>query len=271
MITEINEVKKKLNAGLYKHVGLYGINDKPIVAINSRPEKYEENSKEVLNVLQNPEFSDGMYKIKLKVKYRGQGEEFLYTKGNNPTPQPMATNNLNIPPDFAAAMDHPAIKLQTEITRLELENEDLNRQIDELNQYVQELEEKISAQTLSEQPAPPSNFETAKSFLTELATMAAPLIDQHYALKAQQLEIERAKLSNYPTAPAPTYRAPEVKKEMELETKIKNWINSKQHDTELYNNLIAIYYNSSDLRKFAELLNEFNPDLYEEAKRAVGS
>lgn len=269
MITEINEVKKKLNAGLYKHVGLYGINDKPIVAINSRPEKYEENSKEVLNVLQNPEFSDGMYKIKLKVKYRGQGEEFLYTKGNNPTPQPMATNNLNIPPDFAAAMDHPAIKLQTEITRLELENEDLNRQIDELNQYVQELEEKISTQTLSEQPAPPSTFETAKSFLTELATMAAPLIDQHYNLKAQQLEIERAKLQNMAPA-APAVKKP-VNPTANIEQKIKLWIDSKQADTELYSNLIAIYFNSSDLQKFAELLNEFNPDLYEEAKRAVGS
>lgn len=269
MITEINEVKKKLNAGLYKHVGLYGINDKPIVAINSRPEKYEENSKEVLNVLQNPEFSDGMYKIKLKVKYRGQGEEFLYTKGNNPTPQPMATNNLNIPPDFAAAMDHPAIKLQTEITRLELENEDLNRQIDELNDYVKDLEEKISTQTLSEQPAPPSTFETAKSFLTELATMAAPLIDQHYNLKAQQLEIERAKLQSIvPAVPAPKKT---VNPTANIEQKIKLWIDSKQNDTELYSNLIAIYFNSSDLQKFAELLNEFNPDLYEEAKRAVGS
>jgi TolA-binding protein len=241
-----------------------------IVAINSKPEKYEDNAKQVLSVLQNPEFTDGTFKIKCKVKYRGETDEFLYNKGDKQTAQPMAQSNLNLPNDFAAAMDHPAIKLQTEITRLELENDDLNRQIEELNDYIKDLEEKISTQTLSEIPAPPSNFETAKSFLTELATMAAPLIDQHYALKAQQLEIERARLNSY-TPPAPSaYKAPEVKKEMQLETKIKNWINSKQNDTELYNNLIAIYYNSSDLRKFAELLNEFNPDLYDEAKRTVG-
>jgi len=269
MITEINEVKKKLNAGLYKHVGLYGYNDKPIVAINSKPEKYEENSKEVLSILQNPEFTDGTFKLKCKVKYRGTTDEFLYNKGDKPTQQPMAQSNLNLPNDFAAAMDHPAIKFQTEITRLALENEDLNRQIDELNDYVKELEEKISTQTLSEQPAPPSTFETAKSFLTELATMAAPLIDQHYNLKAQQLEIERAKLQNLPQV-APVQKPP-VNKTANIEQKIKLWIDSKQNDTELYNNLIAIYFNSSDLQKFAELLNDFNPDLYEEAKRAVGN
>jgi hypothetical protein len=270
MITEINELKKKLNAGLYNHCGLYSMQDKMIVAINSKPEKYDDNAKQILSVLQNPAFNDGTFKIKCKVKYRGDSDEIIFTKGDKPTAQPMTTSNLNLPNDFAAAMDHPAIKLQTEITRLELENDDLNRQIEELNDYIKDLEEKISTQTLSEIPAPPSNFETAKSFLTELATMAAPLIDQHYALKAQQLEIERARLNSYTPPPPSAYKAPEVKKEMELETKIKNWINSKQNDTELYNSLIAIYYNSSDLRKFAELLNEFNPDLYEEAKRTVG-
>ena len=266
MITEINEVKKKLNAGLYNHVGLYGYNDKPIVAINSKPEKYEQNAKEVLNVLQNPEFNDGIFKLKFKVKYRGECDEFIYNKGNKTTPQPMASSNLNIPPDFAAAMEHPAIKLQTEITRLELENEDLNRQIDELNEYIKELEEKISTQTLSEQPAPPSTFETAKSFLTELASMAAPLIDQHYQLKAQALEIERARLQN--TIPVTPKK--QINPISNIEQKIKVWIDSKQNDTELYNNLIAMYFNSADITKFAELLNEFNPDLYAEAKRTIG-
>jgi hypothetical protein len=269
MITEINELKKKLNAGLYHHCGLYSYQDKPLVAINSKPEKYEENTREILNVLQNPEFTDGMFKIRCKIKYRGQTDEFLYNKGDKPTPQPMAQSSLNLPHDFAAAMDHPAIKLQTEITRLELENEDLTRQIEELNDYIKDLEEKINTQTLSEQPAPPSTFETAKSFLTEIATMAAPIIDQHYALKAQQLEIERAKLQNLPQV-APVQK-PQVNKTAAIEQKIKLWIDSKQNDTELYSNLIAIYFNSSDLQKFAELLNEFNPDLYEEAKRAVGA
>jgi hypothetical protein len=38
----------------------------------------------------------------------------------------------------------------------------------------------------------------------------------------------------------------------------------------LFNNLMVLYYNSSDIQKFAELLNDFNTELYDECKRAVG-
>ena len=93
IITEINELKKKLNAGLYNHCGLYSMQDKMIVAINSKPEKYEDNAKQILSVLQNPEFNDGSFKVKCKVKYRGDTDEFIYTKGDKPTVQPMATSS----------------------------------------------------------------------------------------------------------------------------------------------------------------------------------
>lgn len=270
---EINELKKKLNAGIYNHCGLYSVNNKKIIPLNTKAEKYSDNVKNIINMLSNPEFNDGTYLVKCKVSYNtGSMDEYFISKGEkNETTQTVMNNTaLNLPHDFAAAMDHPAIKLQTEITRLELENEDLNRQIEELNEYVKDLEEKVNAQQLAELPQPPTAFESAKSFLTELATMAAPLIDQHYALKAQALEIERARINQQAPAPATNYRAPEVNKEKQLENKVKAWINSKANDTELFNNLTAIYYNSTDLQKFAELLNEFNSELYEECKRAVG-
>lgn len=273
MIT-IEELKNKLNAGIYKSCGLYTMGGQKIIGLNSRFDKYETNKKEILNALNNPEFTDGLYLIKCKVTYTGgKCDEFTFNKGNikaTNNPQPMNNNTtLNIPQDFAAAMEHPAVKLSAQITELEIENEALQQQIEELNEYVKELEEKVNAQTLSEIPQPPTAFESAKSFLTELATMAAPLIDQHYQLKAQQLEIEKARLNVKPSAPAQAYQAPEVKKEIELEQKVKNWINSKTNDTELFNNLTAIYLNSPNLQTFAELLNEYNPAIYEECKQAV--
>lgn len=268
---EINELKKKLNAGIYNHCGLYTLDGKKIIPLNTKAEKYSDNVKNILNMLSNPEFNDGNYLAKYKVTYNGTTEQDFVSKGerNETTPQVMNNTALNLPHDFAAAMDHPAIKLQTEITRLELENDDLNRQIEELNEYVKELEEKVNAQQLAELPQPPSALDSAKSFLTELATMAAPLIDQHYQLKAQALEIERAKLQQAPK-PASVQRSLEVNQEKALENKVKAWINSKADDNELFNNLTAIYYNSQDLQKFAELLNEYNPNLYAECKRAVG-
>lgn len=270
---EINEIQAKLNGDIYKHCALYSAQNKVIVPYNGQRNKinYVDNGKKIINLLNNPELLDGTYIVKCKQVYQGGNiDEFFYQKGNKQTnDKPMNNNSssaLNLPHDFAEAMQHPAIKLQTEITRLELENEDLNRQIEELNEYVQELESKISTQQLAEIPTPPSALETAKGFLTELATMAAPLIDQHYQLKAQALEIERQKLNK----PQPQqYRTPEVAKELNLEQKIKAWINSKNHDTELFNNLTAIYYNSADIQKFAELLNEFNPEIYENCKQAI--
>jgi chromosome segregation ATPase len=183
----------------------------------------------------------------------------------------MQTNSLNIPFDFSAAMQHPAVKLQADITRLELENEDLNRQIEELNEYIGELEEKLKNVQLSELPKEPTTFETAKSFLSELVSFGAPLLDKHFELKQQQLEIERMKAQqNRPAVQSNNYQAPEVKKELELQNKVKAWIESKSEDKELYDSLTAIYYNSSSLAKFAELLNNFNNELYEECKRQVG-
>jgi hypothetical protein len=173
---------------------------------------------------------------------------------------------------LAQAINHPAVKLQADITRLELENEDLQRQIEELNEYIGELEQKLTDQTLSEAPKEPSTFDAAKSFLTELVSFGAPLLDKHFELKQQQLEIERARINRQQSAaPAPNaYQAPEVKKERQIEQKVKAWIDAQSDNEELYNNLIVLYYNSSDLGKFAERLNEFNPELYDQCKRAVG-
>jgi len=137
-------------------------------------------------------------------------------------------------------------------------------------EIIVELEEKLKNVQLSELPKEPTTFETAKSFLSELVSFGAPLLDKHFELKQQQLEIERMKAQgSKPAVQAPNYQAPEVKKELELENKVKAWIESKSEDQELYNSLIAIYYNSGNITKFAELLNNFNNELYEECKRQV--
>ena len=150
---------------------------------------------------------------------------------------------------------------------MELTNKDLERQIDELNEYIADLEGKLSEVQLSELPKEPTTMETAKSFIEQLVSFGAPLLDKHFQLKQEQLEIERMKFgARTPSA----YQAPEVKKEKNIETKVKEWIATKSDNEEVYNNLTAIYYNSSDIGKFAELLNNYNNDLYNECKQYVG-
>jgi hypothetical protein len=271
----ISELKKVLSGDIYRHVGLYTADGQKIKPFNTKIAAYPDQVKDILNFLQSDIVDPGIYIVKLKKAYSGAAVDYAINKGNVELKETetvtMQTNSLNIPFDFSAAMQHPAVKLQADITRLELENEDLNRQIEELNEYIGELEEKLKNVQLSELPKEPTAFEHAKSFLSELVSFGAPLLDKHFELKQQQLEIERIRAQgSKPAVQAPNYRAPEVKKELELENKVKAWIESKSEDQELYNSLIAIYYNSGSLTKFAELLNNFNKELYEECKRQVG-
>jgi len=272
----LTELKNILNGNIYKHVGLYTVDGQKIKPFNSKIASYPDNVKDILNYLNSDIVEPGVYVLKVKKSYTGAAGEYGYNKGNvtlNEITEPvLKRSSLNIPDDFSAAINHPAVKLQSDITRLELENEDLQRQIEELNEYIGELEQKLTEQTLSEAPKEPSTMEAAKSFLSELVSFGAPLLDKHFELKQQQLEIERARI-NRTAAPMSTAApaAPKVNPiEKQIENKIKNWINSKNEDPELFNNLMVLYYNSSDIQKFAELLNDFNTELYDECKRSVG-
>jgi hypothetical protein len=268
------ELKKILGGNLYKHVGLYTVDGQKIKPLNTKIASYQDNVKEILNNINSELLEPGVYVIKVKQTYSGAAQEYGFNKGNvtlNEKVEIMPRTSLyNIPDDFSQAINHPAVKLQADITRLELENEDLQRQIEELNEYIGELEGKLSEQTLSEAPKEPSTFDAAKSFLTELVSFGAPLLDKHFELKQQQLEIERARINRGATAPAAPV-APKVNAvEKQIEQKVKAWIDAQSDNEELYNNLIVLYYNSGDLQKFAERLNDFNPELYEQCKRAVG-
>jgi crotonobetainyl-CoA:carnitine CoA-transferase CaiB-like acyl-CoA transferase len=105
------------------------------------------------------------------------------------------------------------------------------------------------------------------AFSSKIIIMLRQLGLAESIIKQQQLEIERAK---YGARPNNAYQAPEVKKENKIEKKVQEWIATKSDNEEVYNNLTAIYYNSSDLQKFAELLNDYNTDLYNECKQYVG-
>ena len=195
----LTELKKVLSGDIYRHVGLYTADGQKIKPFNTKIASYPDNVKDILNYLGSDIVEPGLYIIKLKKTYSGAAQEYGYNKGNvtlTEKTEIMPRQSLyNIPDDFTQAINHPAVKLQADITRLELENEDLQRQIEELNEYIGELEQKLTDQTLSEAPKEPSTFDAAKSFLTELVSFGAPLLDKHFELKQQQLEIRRAQIS----------------------------------------------------------------------------
>lgn len=269
------DLEKIYRSKLYNHVGLYRADGTREIGFKTDRTKFNDTWNQIKETLTNKNTVPGIYNVKFKKSYNSGPVDYYIGVGNVETevktlsevPQVVNNQPINMQSYLSEMLNNPLNKLTAQITTLELTNKDLERQIDELNEYIADLEGKLSEVQLSEMPKEPTTMETAKSFIEQLVSFGAPLLDKHFELKQQQLEIERAK---YAARPNNAYQAPEVKKENKLEEKVQQWIATKSDNEEVYNNLTAIYYNSSNLQKFAELLNDYNSDLYNECKQYVG-
>jgi hypothetical protein len=270
----LNELEKIYRSKLYNHVGLYRADGTREIGLKTNAKLFDATWNSIKDTINNKSTLPGVYIVRFKKSY-GSGPVDYYinvgnvdTEKNNLSEVPQVVNNqpINMQSYLSEMLNNPLNKLTAQITTLELTNKDLERQIDELNEYIADLEKKLSEVQLSEMPKEPTTMDHAKSFIEQLIGFGAPLLDKHFELKQQQLEIERAK---YPGSRT-TNQTPEVQKEITLENKVKQWIASKSDNEEVYNNLTAIYYNSSNLQKFAELLNDYNNELYNECKQYVG-
>jgi len=270
----LTDLQKIYASKLYNHVGLYRADGTREIGLKTDAKKFGPTWDLIKETINNKSTLPGVYIVRFKKSYGSGPVDYYINVGNVETEvktlseatQVVNNQPINMQSYLSEMLNNPLNKLTAQITTLELTNKDLERQIDELNEYIADLEGKLSEVQLSELPKEPTTMDHAKSFIEQLIGFGAPLLDKHFELKQQQLEIERAKFA----APKVNNYQPEVKKESNLENKVKQWIASKSDNEEIYNNLTAIYYNSSNLQKFAELLNEYNPELYNECKQYVG-
>jgi hypothetical protein len=270
----LNELEKIYRSKLYNHVGLYRADGTREIGLKTNAKVFDSTWNSIKSTINNQSTLPGVYIVRFKKSYGSGPVDYYINVGNvdveknNLSEVPQIVNNqpINMQSYLSEMLNNPLNKLTAQITTLELTNKDLERQIDELNEYIADLEGKLSEVQLSELPKEPTTMDHAKSFIEQLIGFGAPLLDKHFELKQQQLEIERVKYAGS----KPTYQAPEVQKEISLENKVKQWIASKSDNEEVYNNLTAIYYNSSNLQKFAELLNDHSNELYNECKQYVG-
>lgn len=271
----LNELEKIYRSKLYNHVGLYRADGTREIGLKTNAKVFDSTWNSIKSTINNQSTLPGVYIVRFKKSYGSGPVDYYINVGNvdieknNLSEVPQVVNNqpINMQSYLSEMLNNPLNKLTAQITTLELTNKDLERQIDELNEYIADLEGKLSEVQLSEMPKEPTTMDHAKSFIEQLIGFGAPLLDKHFQLKQEQLEIERAK---YAAPRVNNYQAPEVQKEVSLENKVKQWIASKSDNEEVYNNLTAIYYNSSNLQKFAELLNDYNNELYNECKQYVG-
>jgi hypothetical protein len=149
---------------------------------------------------------------------------------------------------------------------LEIERKD--EIIENLENELDELIKLKNETVLSEQEQPKSNFENAQQFLSQIMEFGAPLLDQHFSIKKDAMEIERLKYANgldqrrpQPVRPQPV-QDPVQNYSAEIK-KIEDWIDSKK-ETENFEKLLAMYHNSNNLPQFRDLLQQNDLELLNE-------
>jgi hypothetical protein len=259
---ELKETLKKIETDGYKRVSLFKNNEK-LCGFNSFAkgkllEKLDEIETRIMNN------GPGVYVIHANNAVKDVPDKFKIEYGD----QTLISEKQMIPDINPKLLENQKI-LELSILNAELrkDNEALNRlindlenDIDELNAKIQELSE---AQTLSEQAAQPGLMENAKSFLESLMEFGTPLLDQHFALKQQQLEIERMKYQR----PKPQAQAPE--NENVKIRKIGEFVETFKDQPEVYEALHEISAKSKNVMEFMQYLQLYNFDLYEQLSEQI--
>ncbi len=252
---ELKEALKKIETSGYKRAALFRNNEK-ICAWNTYGKILPKLDEIETRVINN---GPGVYVIQAANAAKDVPDQFVIEYGD----QNLISEKTKMPEINPKLLENQKI-LELSILNAELrkDNEALERLVNELENEIEELNTKIQelseAQTLSEENAKPGLMENAKSFLESLMEFGTPLLDQHFALKQQQIEIERMKYAR----PRPQAQAPE--NENVKIRKIGEFVETFKDQPEVYEALHEISAKSQNVGEFMEYLAQFNSDLYEQ-------
>ena len=176
-------------------------------------------------------------------------------------------SEMNIPKISSTKLleNQRILQLSIENANLQKDNERLIDQIADLESTIADLESQIADNNnLLQEQQTPTLMENAKSFVETLMEYGVPLLNQHWELKKQQMELERMK---YGMRSPVKQSAPDPEK-----VKIRiigEWVETKKDQPEIYNALHDISAKSSSVDQFLMLLSEFNTDLYAELSEQI--
>lgn len=264
-ISDIAGIQKRQG---YKHIALFDHLGNPIVKFNTNAISPAQRLKEIETRLNSEALPNGTYIFKGKnsPSKNVYTDDYFIIKGKPEVlaePAPVqAAPAANFSPEVLSY--DSALKMQVENERLKLENANLLTRIEELENEIFEIQEEKTV--LSEDSAP-SLFESGKAFLTEIVTMAAPLLDKHFELKEKQLNLQayamQQKMNAPHKQPSPE-QAPQAKAQQHENRvlSIETWINGFKESPEQYEILAGIYNNAENEPDFINTLRENAPDLF---------
>jgi len=262
-MNNFNEQKQKIVESGFKYISLYRGNEQ-LCAWNQSPRLRDARFDDIENRLNND--APGMYIIKAR---NSTSEKNPITFVVNTGSEKMSDMQPQIIYKDSASdkllENTKILDLTVELKQLEMENRFLKKQIAELESDIAELES-AAATTLAEATPAPSLMESAKDFLGSLMEFGAPLLDQHFSLKKQQLEIEALKLQGRRSAPA----AKPVAKDPNVQIRIiGEWVETFADQTEIYEALHEMSAKSQTVDEFMNYLNQFNPAMYAELSKQI--
>ena len=261
-MNNFNEQKEQIKKSGYKYVSLYRGNEQ-LCAWNQTPRTRDARFDDIENRLNND--APGMYIIKAR---NSTSEKNPVTFVINTGSEKLAEMQPQIIYKDSASdkllENTKILDLTVELKQLEMENRFLKKQIADLEAEILELES-TTATTLAEATPAPSLMESAKDFLGSLMEFGAPLLDQHFSLKKQQLEIEALKLQRRQT-PGQTQAPKDPNVQIR---KIGEFVETYAEQPEIYEALHEISAKSQTVEEFMNYLNQFNPAIYAELSKQI--
>ena len=257
-IYQIKDLRKIQQEQQYKYVGLFDYNGAQIIPFNPNRVTNETRLREIETRLISQGLPDGYYIVKCK-NSTGKSvktDDYTFYKGEKlgeiapPAPVVVQAPAPTAGPEVLTY--EGALKLQVELERLKLENSSLKQQIDDLKSELSEIE------TLGEENKETAGmWDNAKSFLSELVSVGAPLLDKHFELREKSLALKALEIQSKAPAPRPNQQA--AQKQAEIMAFIESF---KTDDPETYNELVNIYNGAAHQADFMEKLAAYDQELF---------
>jgi hypothetical protein len=259
----IDQFKNIQDQQNYKYLGLFNAQGNVIIPISTNKTTTAQRLREIETRLMSEALPDGYYFIKCKnsVVKTTPTDDYAILKGNKlsedqPQIQPVQVIEKPVFQPEVLTYDS-ALKLQVQLERLKLENQHLKQEIESLKSEIEENK------LLSEEEQP-SIMDNAKSWLQEILSIGAPLLDKHFQLKEQQLQLKAYELKQLGgIRPQRPMQNPE--NDIRPENNKRSYeeiIMTFQDQPETYNKLADFYNNAQNEEEFLQNIKLFDLGIF---------
>jgi hypothetical protein len=255
-VYKIEDLEKIQSEQNYKYCGLFSESGSQIIPFNSNKIPAADRLSQICIRLKSNGLKNGFYIVKCKNSLKGNVEpdQYIIQKGeqlSEPAPREIV-KEITVTPEILTYQS--ALKLQVDNERLKLKIQNLEQQIIALET---EIEEK---QTLSEEEEP----NAAQSWIENILQIGAPLLDKHFQLRQQALQIKAAEIAQ--RQQLSKIRKSNISDALENKRSIEDSILTYQDDPDTYQHLIDMYNNATSEEEFLKDLKQYDFQIYNSVK-----